>query len=137
MAARWFPVFKNDEFPQACLFLSPRSSHISPIFANVYTVTRWLLSRCSRPGVSAQILKTGMKRRMAGFRLLKLQHRKTMFLSSLRSSNISPIFTNPSSSRRWLLGGWSRPPLFSAQIHKKPIRLLMIGLCLLKQSHRD
>ena len=74
---------------------------------------------------------------MVGFRLLKHQHSKTMVFSSLRSLNTSPIFTNNNNSSRWLLSRWSRPPVFSAHIHKTLIRHRMIGLCLLKQSHRS
>ena len=62
---------------------------------------------------------------------------RTRPLLSLRSSNISPIFTKAFSSRRWLLGRWSCPPGFSAHIHKTLICHRMIGLCLLKQSHRS
>ena len=132
-----FRLLKHD-LSKAMLFSSLRSSNTSPTFTNSSSSTRWLLGGWSRPPVfSAQIPKIGTKTRMAGFCLLKHRHSKTMLLSSLRSSNISPIFTKAFSSRRWLLGRWSCPPVFSAHIHKTLIRHRMIGLCLLKQSHRS
>ena len=132
-----FRLLKHD-LSKAMLFSSFRSSNTSPTFTNSSSSTRWLLGGWSRPPVfSAQIPKIGTKTRMAGFCLLKHRHSKTMLLSSLRSSNISPIFTKAFSSRRWLLGRWSCPPGFSAHIHKTLICHRMIGLCLLKQSHRS
>jgi hypothetical protein len=45
-----------------------------------------------------------------------------LFLWSPRSSHIFAIFSNVYTVTRWLLGCWSRPPVFSAQILK--IRIL-------------